>query len=138
MVGELLREIMKVIDSPAFDFDHDSTANRLHEFVTSGVYDGLVAFDGAAAVGFATVCQSHSLYGNGAYGTIPELYVRPTHRSRGIGQQFLIGLVDIAQERGWTMLEVTTPPLPGFDRTLEFYEQSGFAITGGRKLKRTI
>lgn len=29
-----------------------------------------------------------------------------------------------AGERGWPMLEVTTPPLPGFDRTLAFYERS--------------
>jgi hypothetical protein len=38
-------------------------------------------------------------------------------------------------ERGWTRLEVTTPPLPQFDRTLTFYQRDGFAITGGRKLK---
>ncbi|MDB4778358.1 GNAT family N-acetyltransferase [bacterium] len=135
MVGELLQEIMRVIDSPVFDFDHDSTASRLSAFLADGIYDGFVAFDGEAAVGFATVYQSHSLYGNGAYGTIPELYVRPAHRSSGVGNQLLAALVDIASERGWTMLEVTTPPLPGFDRTLAFYERSGFEITGGRKLK---
>ena len=32
-------------------------------------------------------------------------------------------------------LEVTTPPLPQFDKTLAFYEREAFAITGGRKLK---
>jgi GNAT superfamily N-acetyltransferase len=135
MVGELLHEIMRVIDSPAFDFDHDSTANRLSTFIADGIYDGFVAFDGDDAIGFATVYQSHSLYGNGAYGTIPELYVRPPYRSCGIGNQLLSALVDTALERGWTMLEVTTPPIPEFDRTLSFYERLGFAVTGGRKLK---
>jgi hypothetical protein len=37
--------------------------------------------------------------------------------------------------RGWSSLEVTTPPLPQFDRTLAFYEREGFSIAGGRKLK---
>lgn len=138
MVGELLDEIIRVIESPAFEFEHDATARRLSEFIADEIYDGFVAFDGERAVGFVTVYQSHSLYGNGAYGTIPELYVRPTHRSCGIGNQLLAALVDIARDRQWTMLEVTTPPLPGFERTLAFYERSGFAITGGRKLKLTL
>lgn len=135
MVGELLHEIMRAIDSPVFDFCHDSTANRLSTFIADGIYDGFVAFDNDDAVGFATTYQSHSLYGNGAYGTIPELYVRELHRSLGIGNQLLAALLDLACERGWTMLEVTTPPLPSFDRTLAFYERAGFTVTGGRKLK---
>jgi len=36
--------------------------------------------------------------------------------------------------RGWIRLEVTTPPLRQFDRTLAFYEREGFAISGRRKL----
>ena len=135
MVGELLHEIMRSIDRPAFNFDHDLTAFRLSQFIKDGVYDGFVAVDDGDDVGFATVYESHSLYGNGAYGTIPELYVRPAYRSRGIGNQLVSALVGRANERGSTMLEVTTPPLPQFDRTLAFYERSGFAITGGRKLK---
>ncbi len=41
----------------------------------------------------------------------------------------------IARSKGWTRLEVTTPPLPQFDRTLAFYERQGFSISGGRKMK---
>ncbi len=48
-------------------------------------------------------------------------------------------LLDAAREygvrHGWTRLEVTTPPLPQFDRALAFYEREGFSISGGRKLK---
>lgn len=44
---------------------------------------------------------------------------------------------DFGISRGWTRLEVTTPPLPQFDKTLAFYERQGFANTGGRKLKLT-
>ncbi|MEM1068268.1 MAG: GNAT family N-acetyltransferase [Planctomycetota bacterium] len=135
MVGELLDEIMRRIDSPAFDFDHVQTRTRLSEFLSEQIYHGFVAFDGSDAVGFVTAYQSHSLYGNGPFGTIPEFYVRPSHRSQGVGRQLLSELVKSAKQRGWTMLEVTTPPLPQFDRTLAFYEQLGFTITGGRKLK---
>ncbi|MEM6689798.1 MAG: GNAT family N-acetyltransferase [Planctomycetota bacterium] len=135
MVGELLLEIMRVIDRPAFDFHHDLTEDRLSQFIEDGIYDGVVAMDRDRAIGFATAYESHSLYGNGAYGTIPEFYVRPAYRSRGIGRKLLSELLARAKGRGWTMLEVTTPPLPHFDRTLAFYQDSGFAITGGRKLK---
>jgi hypothetical protein len=41
----------------------------------------------------------------------------------------------LGQEKGWTRLEVITPPLPQFDRTMAFYEREGFSISGGRKLK---
>ena len=40
--------------------------------------------------------------------------------------------------RGWRRLEVTTPPLPQFDRTLRFYEANGFEPSGGKKLKAAI
>jgi len=40
--------------------------------------------------------------------------------------------------RGWKRREVTTPPLPEFDRTLAFYPREGFAVTGGRTLKTLL
>jgi hypothetical protein len=46
--------------------------------------------------------------------------------------------VAFGASRGWTRVEVTTPPLPQFEKTLAFYEREGFAITGGRKLKRAL
>jgi hypothetical protein len=41
----------------------------------------------------------------------------------------------LGQSKGWRRIEVTTPPLPQFDRTLAFYRREGFDIPGGRKLK---
>jgi GNAT superfamily N-acetyltransferase len=81
------------------------------------------------------VYQSYALYTEGVYGTIPEFYVRPSHRSRGIGTALLAESKKVGQARGWRRLEVTTPPLPQFDRTLVFYQRQGFTISGGRKLK---
>jgi GNAT superfamily N-acetyltransferase len=135
MVGDLLEEIMTVIGSRAFDFDLDSTTLRLSEFLAQKIYDGHFATDGDHPVGFVTAYKSHSLYANGAYGTIPELYVRPQYRCQGIGERLLAAMADTGRERGWQRLEVTTPPIPQFDRTVAFYVKSGFAITGGRKMR---
>jgi hypothetical protein len=44
----------------------------------------------------------------------------------------------VAGKGGWKRLEVTTPPLSLFERSLSFYTREGFSITGGRKLKLAL
>lgn len=136
MVGELLAEIMAAIGVPAFRFDLAETADRLLRFLQQEKYFVFVAraADGRA-VGFIALYESYALYAEGAFGTIPELYVRPDYRARKLGLQLLSAAKAFAVSRQWRRLEVTTPPLPEFDRTLAFYEREGFAISGGRKLK---
>jgi GNAT superfamily N-acetyltransferase len=136
MVGELLDEIMSAIGIQAFNFSLDETVQRLRDFIDREKYFVFVARDeDASAIGFVALYESHALYAEGAFGTIPELYVRPAYRSRGIGLRLLEQAKSFGQSRGWKRLEVTTPPLPLFDKTLAFYEREGFAIAGGRKLK---
>lgn len=136
MVDELLSEIMQAIGVQAFDVASQETSARLADFLESGRYMVFVALDGRdEAVGFIALYESCSLYAGGVFGTIPELYVRPEFRSLGIGQGLLAAARQFGKSLGWRRLEVTTPPLPEFDRTLAFYEQEGFAVTGGRKLK---
>jgi GNAT superfamily N-acetyltransferase len=74
----------------------------------------------------------------GTFGIIPELYVRPAFRSRKLGTMLVAEAKQVARSKGWTRLEVTTPPLPQFDRTLAFYERQGFSISGGRKMKLSL
>lgn len=136
MVGELLMEIMAAIGAQAFNFDLAETTARLEDFIRREKYFVFVARDdGGAALGFIALYESHALYAEGSFGTIPELYVRPAHRSRKLGLRLLEQARAFGESRGWKRLEVTTPPLPQFDQTLAFYEREGFAITGGRKLK---
>jgi GNAT superfamily N-acetyltransferase len=135
MVGELLREIMAAVNDKAFNFHHDDTKARARAWLADGSYLVLLARHGEAAVGFLALYQSYALYTEGTYGTIPEFYVRPPHRSRGIGSALIAESKNIGSARGWRRLEVTTPPLPQFDRTLAFYTRHGFTISGGRKLK---
>jgi GNAT superfamily N-acetyltransferase len=139
MVGELLDEIMAAIGVQAFNFDLHDTVARLKDFILSEKYFVFVAWGKEAkAVGFIALFESHTLYAEGSFGTIPELYVRPEYRSENVGLRLLEQARNFGTSRGWKRLEVTTPPLPQFDKTLAFYEREGFTITGGRKLKVTL
>jgi GNAT superfamily N-acetyltransferase len=136
MVGELLAEIMNVVGMHAFNLELDETTSRLKDFLNREKYFVFVGrSDGANAAGFISLYESYALYAEGAFGTIPELYVRPLYRGNKLGRQLLSQAKSFGESRGWTRLEVTTPPLPQFARTLAFYEREGFSITGGRKLK---
>ncbi|MEF3074775.1 GNAT family N-acetyltransferase [Methylobacter sp. Wu1] len=135
MVGQLLAEIMSRIDVKAFNFDRNQTAERLRRFLADQKYLVFVAEDAGKPVGFIALYESYALYAEGAFGTIAELYVRPQYRSQGVGKKLIDRARELAAVKEWTRLEVTTPPLPQFERTLEFYGKEGFTITGGRKLK---
>ena len=135
LVGELLQEIMAAVKDKVFVSRHDDTVVRACSWMKDGLYTVLLAYEGSEPVGFLALYQSDALYTEGEYGTIPEFYVRQPYRSQGIGTAFLMEAKGIGRLKGWTRLEVTTPPLPQSDRTLAFYQQQGFSISGGHKLK---
>jgi GNAT superfamily N-acetyltransferase len=139
LAGDLLAEIMNAIGVHAFNFDKDETTARLEDFLDREKYFVFVARNlNGDLVGFIDLYESYALYAEGAFGTIPELYVRPEYRSNNVGQRLLAQAKAFGESRGWKRLEVTTPPLPQFGKTLSFYEREGFAITGGRKLKLAL
>ena len=137
MVGELLQEIMAMVGTRSFGFHQEETEARARSWMTEGKYSVLLARDGAQPdpLGLLALYESYALYSEGAYGTIPEFYVRQPYRSQGVGAALLMEAKGVGRSKGWTRLEATTPPLPQFDRTLVFYQQQGFSISGGRKLK---
>lgn len=140
MVGELLNEIMVKIDDKAFNFDQADTTKRIEDLIDRDKYWVFIAKDLKSGdnIGFVSMYESFALYSEGAYGTMPELYVRPNWRSKSIGNKLLNTVSDFAKSKNWHRVEVTTPPLPEFDRTLAFYQRNGFEISGGRKLKINI
>jgi len=137
MVGELLREIMALVGTKTFGFHQEETEIRARSWITDGTYCVVLARDGAQStpLGFLALYESFALYTEGAYGTIPEFYVRPAYRSKGIGAALMGEARQLGRSRGWRRIEVTTPPLPQFHRTMAFYQREGFSISGGRKLK---
>ena len=137
MVGELLCEIMALVGTKTFGFHQEETEARARFWITEEKYRVLLARDGMqpSPLGFLALSESYALYAEGVYGTIPEFYVRPVHRSKGIGAALIGEARRLGRSRGWRRLEVTTPPLPQFDRTMAFYQREGFSISGGRKLK---
>ncbi|MGB2832119.1 MAG: GNAT family N-acetyltransferase [Methylotenera sp.] len=136
MVGELLSEIMCAVGVKAFNFNLVETTLRLQDFIERKKYFVFVAREvNGKAVGFVSLYESYALYAEGTFGTIPELYVSPAYRANQLGLHLVSQAKSFGVSRGWTRLEVTTPPLPQFDRTIAFYEREGFTITGGRKLK---
>lgn len=136
MVGALLGEIMNAVGAHTFNFNLDDTTARLTDFLEREKYFVFIARDSDGnPVGFISLYESFALYAEGAFGTIPELYVRPEYRSAQVGLGLVSQVKAFGATRRWTRLEVTTPPLPQFDKTLAFYEREGFAIAGGRKLK---
>ena len=134
-VEKLLEEIMQKINTNAFNFDLEQTTKRLEEFIESEKNFVFVAKEQEKIRGIITVYESFALYAEGAFGTIAELFVCPKYRSQGIGKMLVEKVKVFGNERGWSRLEVTTPPLPEFDETLSFYEKESFEITGGRKMK---
>lgn len=139
MIGKLLDEIMQSIDHQVFDFSEEGTVQLLKSLLENGRYVVFVAHDSdARLVGVITLVESCALYAGGFIGTIPEFYVDPGWRSQGVGTALVEAARSYAQLRGWKRLEVATPPLPQFARTLAFYERQGFEITGGRKLKLAL
>jgi GNAT superfamily N-acetyltransferase len=137
--GALLEEIMVATGQKAFNFEIENAKSRLGDFLKQGKYFVLVVRAEAGTIsGFVTMYESFALYAEGAFGTIAELFVRPEYRSRGIGRQLCEAAKEFGVKRGWRRLEVTTPPLPEFNRTLGFYERQGFSVTGGRKLKYVL
>jgi len=138
LTGELLHEIMDTIGIQAFNFDQKATEVKAQELFSKDLYFVFIAKDRGEAIGFISLYESYALYAEGAYGTIPELYVKKQYRSLEIGKKLLDKAKEFASSKHWKRLEVTTPPLPEFERTLSFYEDNHFEISGGRKLKTDI
>lgn len=140
LFAELINEIEERTHSGSNLFPTSNTPEKCRHFIESGIYKVFFAFDEAAqkTIGFLSLCESHSLYADGTFGIIQEFFVRPDFRSKGVGAKLLKSAREYAKGQGWNRLEVTTPPLPQFERTLTFYEKNGFQITGGRKMKKNI
>jgi hypothetical protein len=109
----LTGEICERSGAEPFLIDLPGTTALCRRLVEKGHYTVLLGKIGAEPVAVATVAESYALYAAGKVGIVQEW-----------------------TERGWACIELCTPPLPAFDRALQFYERQGFKAVGGRKMRR--
>ena len=116
----LTNEIIERTGIKHFDVDVPLAIALCDNYISHGLYHVLAAFDDDEIVGFAAVCESCSLYAEGKFGIIQEFYVMPEYRSRGVGKALIQETVESAKAKGWKRLELCTPPIPEFERTVDF------------------
>ena len=96
--------------------------------------EALIAERGGEAIGFALFHGTFSTWECRPGLWLEDLYVRPTERRGGAGEQLLRRVAAIAVERGytrlgWAALDWNTP-------ALRFYEKLGAELLGEWKLHR--
>lgn len=134
----LTEEIIQLTGVQHFHVDQAQTTRLCEQLLVAGKYVALLAWQNGAAVGLAGCCESHALYAEGTFGVVQEFYVLPEWRSAGVGAELLAAVADYGRTQAWARLELCTPPLPEFVRSLAFYERNGFDVTGGRKMKQLL
>ncbi len=82
--------------------------------------------------GLVTLNECAAIYAGGRFGEIPELFVAPDYRSRGVAAALVKAAVDFARGQGWHRLEVGAPDQPRWQRTMRFYFREGFTEVGPR------
>jgi len=135
LVVALTAEICERSGSPPLNVDLRETTDTCRRLVSEGRYLTLLVFAANQPIGVATLCEGFALYAGGAIATVEEFYVEPGWRSRRVGKGLMERIRPLGRERGWRAIELCTPPLPAFDRTVDFYERCDFAISGGRKMR---
>jgi len=129
-------EVAEMLASLFAEVGHTLTASEIAdmfiEIDEDSLHSTLLAMnDDGEAVGVLTMVESLALYAGGRIGVVNELYVVPSYRSEGVGKILLDAAKELADERGWQRLEVTTPG-EQYDKTLRFYEREGFLPIGPR------
>lgn len=138
MAVALTEEISAELGAAHFDLDTQATIGLCRELLQEGRYAAFIAFAGPEAVGFVGLSEGRALYANGMLITMQEFFVAPAWRSQAVGAALIGAAMRHARASGCKRVEVCTPPLPQFARSLAFYERHGFEVTGGRKLRRLV
>jgi GNAT superfamily N-acetyltransferase len=91
-----------------------------------------LALDEDRPVGVMVLNRSTAIFALGEFGEITELYVEPAHRSAGVGAALIEKAVAFGKSKGWSVLEVSAPELPKWQRSVDFYRRNGFEEIGPR------
>lgn len=134
----LTNEIIERTGIQHFDVDLPGTTALCKRLLKEQRYQVLAAWQDKQIIGFLALCESFALYAEGSFGIIQEFYVLPEHRSQKVGEALLDEAKKYAKSQAWKRLELCTPPVAEFQRTVDFYTHQGFEVTGGYKMKLPI
>ncbi|PCJ31945.1 MAG: GNAT family N-acetyltransferase [Gammaproteobacteria bacterium] len=138
LVIQLTTEICELTHVKHFNIDLDSTVQRYRKLFNEGHYAAILAFSDNKAIAVATITETYALYAGGKIGLIQEFYVLPEYRTTGVGSKLMQQVKDYGLNHNWSCIELCTPPLPEFERTLNFYQKNGLTPVGGRKMRQDI
>ncbi|SCZ52293.1 GNAT family N-acetyltransferase [Thiohalomonas denitrificans] len=138
LVMQLTKEISERTSSRHFDIDIDNTIGLCRALLLAGQYKAILAYAKERPIAVATLAETFALYAGGKIGVVQEFYVDPDFRSKGVGRRLIDEIRDLGRKHGCSCIELTSPPLPEFERTLGFYERNGLAPVGGRKMRQYL
>ncbi|AOT11074.1 GNAT family N-acetyltransferase [Pseudoalteromonas luteoviolacea] len=138
MVVQLTSEICHKTNAKHFNIDVKSTSERCQDLLEGGHYLAIIGTLNHQPVAVATMTETYALYAGGKIGVIQEFYVSEELRSKQVGSLLIEQIKDFGRKREWACIELCTPPLPEFERTLSFYQRNGLLPVGGRKMRQTL
>lgn len=138
LVVELTNEISALTNAQHFDIDLNSTIKRCHELIHDGHYSAIIGTYENTPIAVVTMTETYALYAGGKIGVIQEFYVSPKYRTSGVGSLLIEQVQSYGKKNKWSCIELCTPPLPEFERTLSFYQNNGLIPVGGRKMRQTL
>ena len=134
----LTEEICERTNAKYFRIDLAGTIQRCDELMSQGLYAAILGWSQDLPVGVATLTETYALYAGGKVGIIQEFYVVPELRSSSVGASLLGAVREYGETRNWSCIELCTPPLPEFERTIRFYMANGLNPVGGRKMRQML
>lgn len=92
------------------------------------------AGEGGDVIGVLAASWQFAIHVPGRYGTIQDLWVHSSWRSRAVGRELMAALFDLAREEGAKRVEVGLPrdDFPKLKATEGFYLANGFVALGPR------
>lgn len=138
LVVKLTSEICELTNAQHFDINLNETIQRCRELISDGHYNAILGFYKNIPVAVVTITETYALYAGGKIGVIQEFYVAPEHRASGLGSMLVEQVKEHGVKHDWSCIELCTPPLPEFERTLKFYQKNGLKPVGGRKMRQSL
>lgn len=138
LVVDLTTEISELTNTNHFHIDLNSTIRRCNELINDGHYAAIIGLCESKVVAVVTMSETYALYAGGKIGVIQEFYVSPDFRAFGLGSMLVEHVKTYGKKQNWSCIELCTPPLPAFERTLSFYQKNGLSPVGGRKMRQAL